>query len=130
MGLGASPSSVSSPTFTLIHEYRGRLRLIHADLYRLRSERDAESIGLEDYFDQSTVAAVEWADRCPALLPGDHLEIEIAHRTARSRTIRFRAAGNASARLLADLKAELSKNRPTRRLKAAASARRGGKPPL
>lgn len=60
-GLGCDEADVSSPTFTLVQEYRGRLRLQHADLYRL-SPREVEDLGLEDYLDDS-VLAVEWPDR-------------------------------------------------------------------
>lgn len=68
-GLGA-PANVTSPTFTLIHEYvGGRLPLYHVDLYRLESESDAWSTGLEDYFEAGGVTAIEWADKFPALLP-------------------------------------------------------------
>lgn len=124
-GLEALPHRVSSPTFTLIHEYRGRLRLVHADLYRLRSEREALSIGLEDYLDRSTTAAVEWIDRCPALLPGDRLDIDIAHRTPRTRAIGFHAAGAMSVRLLADVTSEYLRQHPKKRKAAHSSSKRG-----
>src|SRR5689334_23165438 len=68
-GLGAPAEAVSSPTFVLLHEYRGRLPLAHVDLYRIDSLRDTESIGLDDYLSGSTVVAVEWADKALALLP-------------------------------------------------------------
>ena len=65
-GLGAPPDAVSSPTFVLLHEYRGRLPLAHLDLYRLGSRKEAETIGLEDYLSGATVVAVEWAERWTA----------------------------------------------------------------
>src|SRR5690349_2131229 len=58
-GLGAAPRSVGSPTFVLIHEYRGRLPLAHADLYRLESVQTVPHLGLEEYFDGRTIVAVE-----------------------------------------------------------------------
>ena len=61
-GLRADSAAVSSPTFTLIHEYRGRLPLIHTDLYRLTAAQ-LEDTGLCDYLDGHTVIAIEWADR-------------------------------------------------------------------
>ncbi|MGD9247631.1 MAG: tRNA (adenosine(37)-N6)-threonylcarbamoyltransferase complex ATPase subunit type 1 TsaE [Desulfobacteraceae bacterium] len=54
---------ITSPTYTLIHEYTGRLPLVHIDLYRIHDEMDAEAIGLVEILGQEMVAAVEWADR-------------------------------------------------------------------
>jgi tRNA threonylcarbamoyladenosine biosynthesis protein TsaE len=77
-GLGVDPSEVSSPTFTIVHEYRGgRLVLYHADLYRL--ERTAtEDIGLEEMGVKDGVLAIEWPDRLTHDLPGArHVQLEI-----------------------------------------------------
>lgn len=78
-GLGAEPMAVSSPTFTLIHEYRGRLPLIHTDLYRLTAAQ-LDNTGLGDYVDGYAVLAIEWAERWGAGLPNDRLEIHLTHR--------------------------------------------------
>jgi len=68
-GLG-SDAPVTSPTFTLIHEYPGgRLPLYHLDCYRLESPEELLGIGLDDYLDGRSVLAIEWADKFPALLP-------------------------------------------------------------
>jgi tRNA threonylcarbamoyladenosine biosynthesis protein TsaE len=62
-GLGIDTAEVSSPTFTLIQEYRGgRVPLYHADLYRL-SSREADELGLDDLADAGGVLAVEWPER-------------------------------------------------------------------
>ena len=68
-GLGAPPG-VTSPTFTLVHEYAGgRLPLFHFDLYRLRSAEEALNLGWEEYLDAGGLTVVEWADKFPALPP-------------------------------------------------------------
>lgn len=54
---------ITSPTYTLIHEYPARIPFYHVDLYRIGSSMDAEGIGLWDLFSQDAVVAVEWADR-------------------------------------------------------------------
>ena len=61
-GLGASPDDVSSPTFTLIQEYRGRLTLYHVDLYRLQSI-EAADLGLDELRTNDALMAIEWAER-------------------------------------------------------------------
>ena len=69
-GFGIDPDDVSSPTFTLLHEYRGgRLRLFHADLYRL-GRGGAADLGLDDPAVQEGVLAVEWPDRLARAVPG------------------------------------------------------------
>jgi tRNA threonylcarbamoyladenosine biosynthesis protein TsaE len=68
-GLG-SPAVVTSPTFTLIHEYRGgRLPLYHMDFYRLSSEDELDEIGFDDYLSQPGICAVEWANRFRERIP-------------------------------------------------------------
>lgn len=54
---------VTSPTYSLVHEYPGRLPLVHIDLYRIHDEMDAENIGMGEILGRKCVAAVEWADR-------------------------------------------------------------------
>ena len=61
-GVGASPDDVSSPTFTLIQEYRGPVTLQHVDLYRLKPA-EIEGLGLDELTDGKTVVAIEWAER-------------------------------------------------------------------
>jgi tRNA threonylcarbamoyladenosine biosynthesis protein TsaE len=68
-GLGVDPADVSSPTFTIVQEYRGRLRLQHADLYRL-TPAEVDDLGLDDLLDGNTVMAVEWAERWASPPPG------------------------------------------------------------
>ena len=69
VGLGVE-AEVTSPTFTLIHEYPGgRLPLFHIDLYRLEEEEEVLGIGLDEYLDGDGVTVIEWADKFAALMP-------------------------------------------------------------
>lgn len=74
-GLGIDADEVTSPTFTLVHEYRGgRLPLIHVDLYRL-DRADLDEIGLDQDLAATGVVAVEWAERLVRRLPGVRVSI-------------------------------------------------------
>ncbi|ULA59156.1 MAG: hypothetical protein LZF60_90032 [Nitrospira sp.] len=112
-GLGAEPTAVSSPTFTLIHEYRGRLPLIHTDLYRLTAAQ-LDNTGLGDYVDGRAIIAIEWAERWGAGLPIDRLEVRLTHRPPSARQAVFTAKGSAASRLLLALRSHISLRRPTR----------------
>ena len=75
--LGAAPADeVSSPTFTLIHEYGGG-RVYHVDLYRLDEPREIATLGLEEIFDRDALVLIEWGERFPELIPPDRIEIRI-----------------------------------------------------
>ena len=76
-GLG-STDPVTSPTFTLVHEYwSGRLPLFHMDFYRLQTEQELDEIGFDDYLRRPGVCAIEWADRFVNRLPRDAIRVEI-----------------------------------------------------
>ncbi len=93
-GLGVPADEViNSPTFTLINQYRGRLTCYHIDLYRLSSAAEAETLGLDDLFYADGVCLVEWADRIPADLPADRVEIDMHHLSETERKITVRAVG-------------------------------------
>lgn len=79
---------VTSPTFTLIHEYLGgRLPVYHFDFYRLDDEDEALKIGLDEYLDGDGVCLIEWADKFPALLPPHTRWLRFTHRADGSRLI-------------------------------------------
>lgn len=76
-GLGvAEPDEVSSPTFTLIHEY-GNGRAYHIDLYRLDTPAQLATLGLDEIFDRDAVVLIEWGERFPGLMPQDRIEITL-----------------------------------------------------
>jgi tRNA threonylcarbamoyladenosine biosynthesis protein TsaE len=74
LGVGAD-DYVSSPTFTLMQLYRGRLPLCHCDFYRLMHDDDVWNMGFEDYLDIGGVTIVEWADKFPSVLPTARLDV-------------------------------------------------------
>lgn len=77
------PDPVSSPTFTLLHEYgSGPLPVYHMDAYRLQNEHEAEDAGLQDYLLQNTgITLVEWPERITGLLPPNRLDIALGFPT-------------------------------------------------
>jgi tRNA threonylcarbamoyladenosine biosynthesis protein TsaE len=71
----AQPDEVSSPTFTLIHEYSPTV--YHIDLYRLDRPEQVATLGLEEIFDRTAVVLIEWGERFPHLMPEDRIEIRL-----------------------------------------------------
>ena len=87
-GLGGDPADVSSPTFTLIQEYRGgRLPLHHVDLYRL-ARKEVDDLGLDELTLGQGVTAIEWPDRLPRPLDGAIL-VRIDHGDGDQRFVRI-----------------------------------------
>lgn len=67
---------VTSPSFTLIQEYQGRLPVFHFDFYRLASEHEVEDLGVYSYWESEGVSLIEWADRGESFLPKDHISVK------------------------------------------------------
>ncbi len=93
VGIGNS-TYISSPSFTLIHEYPGEIPFYHIDLFRLGDEKEAEELGLDDYFRGTGVTAIEWADRIPSLLPEEILFVFIAYIDKNIRSLEITGKGN------------------------------------
>ena len=78
LGFGVDPDEVIvSPSFSLVNEYEGRCLMYHVDLYRLNSLTDIMSIGLDDYFHDQSIVVIEWAERCPEILPSGYINVRI-----------------------------------------------------
>ena len=89
-GLNVPPEYyITSPTYTLVNQYPGRLWLYHVDLYRMGDSSEADDIGLDELIAAEAVVAVEWAERLAHLKRHTHLVIAFAHTGENSRRIAF-----------------------------------------
>ncbi len=91
---GIPAATVTSPTFTLIHEYQGDRRLYHIDAYRLESELEFLDLGPDELFDSPAITLIEWADRVRGSLPAQYLDIEIQVMGSSSRRFDVTSAGD------------------------------------
>lgn len=79
-GLGAAnENDVTSPTFTLVHVYGKEAKVYHADLYRIKSFHDFETLGLEDLFASPAVAILEWSEKFPLQSPWPQIRVRLEH---------------------------------------------------
>jgi tRNA threonylcarbamoyladenosine biosynthesis protein TsaE len=105
-GLGIA-GPITSPSFTLINEYRqeqSRLLFYHIDLYRLGEAKETLTLGLEEYFYGEGVCVVEWADRAPGAIPAEHLWIEFRYIVETKRGLLMKAVGRRYEELLREFK--------------------------
>jgi tRNA threonylcarbamoyladenosine biosynthesis protein TsaE len=76
----ASQDDVTSPTFTLVHEYRGpEITMYHVDLYRVDTQRELETLGLDDLFGEHNLVLIEWGEKFPRFVRERDVEIAIEH---------------------------------------------------
>ena len=95
-----SDAPVTSPTFTIVHEYQGgRLPIYHFDFFRLENQESAERLGLKDYFFGDGVSVVEWADRFPELIPEQAHWISFEIKSERQRIITLSDQGHENSRV-------------------------------
>jgi tRNA threonylcarbamoyladenosine biosynthesis protein TsaE len=85
-GLGID-AEVTSPTFSLVNEYKGAKNLCHFDMYRIETEEELESIGFYDYLQDENVIAIEWAENVLDFLPEWDYEIHIEKNSTNERTV-------------------------------------------
>ena len=98
-GLGVT-EQVTSPTYTIVNEYGGPLRLCHFDMYRISNEDDLLSIGFYDYLDRPGICLVEWSENIPYALPDDYVRVALCKDDADkpdSRTLTIEQIGGAGA---------------------------------
>jgi tRNA threonylcarbamoyladenosine biosynthesis protein TsaE len=104
LGLGIDPRIyITSPTFSLLHEYKGRIPLYHMDLYRLGSESDIEALGLPEYFYGDGLTIIEWPERLGNLMPEERLHIDLLISGESSRTAKLTAHGEYWQKKVADI---------------------------
>ena len=99
---------VTSPTFTLVHEYKGRYPLVHLDIYRLDSFQEVLDLGFEELLDPNAIIAIEWGEAIAPLLPRRHLEVEIRVQDPEKpdeRSMVFRPRGQEWIRKVQDMRA-------------------------
>lgn len=105
IGLGMGISDyITSPTFTIINEYYGKLNLYHFDTYRLTDDADVEYLGFDEYFYGDGVCIIEWADRIKDALPEDYLNINLKRIDEEKRNVEITAVGSRSEEILEELK--------------------------
>ncbi|HBA89184.1 MAG TPA: tRNA (adenosine(37)-N6)-threonylcarbamoyltransferase complex ATPase subunit type 1 TsaE [Geobacter sp.] len=94
LGLDVDPGTpVTSPTYTILNIYEGRLPLYHFDLYRLNGPEDVENLGFDEYFSGDGVCVMEWAERLGDGMPRDALTVSLDHAGTEERSVSFLASG-------------------------------------
>jgi tRNA threonylcarbamoyladenosine biosynthesis protein TsaE len=101
---------ITSPTYTLINEYAGKLPLLHVDLYRLDNPDDFEDIGLYEAFDGNNVVAIEWAEKIAKEAFPEYIEIRIDFNDEETRDITINAYGPKTIGLMEEIKKSFSCN--------------------
>ncbi|MFZ5831547.1 MAG: tRNA (adenosine(37)-N6)-threonylcarbamoyltransferase complex ATPase subunit type 1 TsaE [Planctomycetota bacterium] len=106
--MGVERRGVVSPTFVLVHEYRGRRPVYHIDAYRLRDEAEFIDLGPDEYFESEGLTLVEWADRVEGSLPHARVEIVIEVTGDETRKFRIRGTSEPLAAVLETLQRRIS----------------------
>lgn len=91
-GLGIE-STITSPSFIIVREYKGRFPFIHIDAYRLNSYIELLNLGWEEYLNGKNIITIEWGDRIVELWPNEYLKISFFHKSLEARELHFEPKG-------------------------------------
>jgi len=103
-GLEVEEQYITSPTFTFVNEYAGRVPFYHIDLYRINGPEELENIGFAEYLESDGVTVIEWAERAEDELPAENLSVYLTSLDETSRELGFLAEGERYEKLLEELK--------------------------
>lgn len=92
-GMDVAKAFITSPTFVIANEYKGRLALYHIDLYRLNNIAEIEDIGLSEYLKGEGVTVIEWAEKAEGLLSEERLSVYLENLGEDKRRLAFKAKG-------------------------------------
>jgi tRNA threonylcarbamoyladenosine biosynthesis protein TsaE len=112
-GLGVKEYACS-PSFMIAREYHGRLNLNHLDLYRLDHIEEIVDLGMDEYFRDNSVCAIEWADKGSSAMPGDNLAIQMEHVGKDDRKITFIPVGKRYGELMGQIRELIGKDKEDR----------------
>jgi len=107
LGLEVQEQYITSPTYTFVNEYQGRVPMYHIDLYRLKGPDELENIGFDDYIESDGATVIEWAERAEDDLPEECLSVYLSSIDERNREIGFLAEGERYEALMEGLKKSL-----------------------
>jgi tRNA threonylcarbamoyladenosine biosynthesis protein TsaE len=107
LGLEVKTQYVTSPTFTFVNEYEGRVPFYHIDLYRLKGPEELENIGFGEYIGSRGAAVIEWAERAEDELPAERLSVYLTYVDEQRREIGFLGEGERYRKMVDTLKQEL-----------------------
>jgi len=93
--LEVEKNQISSPTFSLIQEYQGKMKIYHCDFYRLKRAEEVEDLGIYDWLGVEGISFLEWADEFSEVLPDEYLQVNISRGADESeRLFEFVSVGN------------------------------------
>ncbi len=111
LGLSVKERYITSPTFIIVNEYKGRLPLYHIDLYRIEDPEEIDSLGISEYFYKGGVAVIEWAERAKDRLPAEKMTIELKFKGPSERELIFNPEGPGYQRIVDTLWSYLKRKR-------------------